>query len=259
MKWSDLDWPTIDAVDKQLPVVIPLGSIEQHGHHLPLCTDTAQVDSLAAAAEQALGSRALFAPTLWLGSSHHHLDFPGTLSVRPSLYARVLQDLALSVLSAGFRRLFFLNGHGGNEVPAAQALSELAVTDPVAREAHLVMASWWSVGKPNPTELGLATEAITHACEYETSLMMWLRPELVKADRIRDAEPVPAAEWLSGDKRVGVYRRFALMTAHGQLGKPTAATADKGRRIHEAVVADIVEFVQAFAEWPLPVPRGPRP
>jgi creatinine amidohydrolase len=258
MKWSELDWPTVQDLDKQLPVVIPIGSIEQHGLHLPLCTDTTQVSSIAETAEAQLGDTAVFVPTLWLGSSHHHLDFPGTLSLRPSLYSRVLQEIAMSVLSAGFRRLFFLNGHGGNEVPAAQALSELAVTEPLAKEAALVMSSWWSVGKPNASELGLQSPSITHACEYETSLIMFLRPELVKENLIRDAAPLQGEKWLTGEKRVGIYRRFAAMTAHGNMGTPTAASREKGQRIFDAVVRDVVTFVQEFAEWPLPTQLGPK-
>ena len=258
MKWSELDWPTIQDLDKGLPVVVPLGSIEQHGLHLPLCTDTCQVSQIAEAAEERLAESTLFVPTLWLGSSHHHLDFPGTLSVRPSLYSRIIQELANSILSAGFRRLFFLNGHGGNEIPIAQALTELASTDATAREAHLVMSSWWTVGKPDVEKLGLQTEMITHACEYETSLMLRLRPDLVTVDAINDAPPIPAEEWTTGEKRVGIYRRFALMTAHGNLGTPSAATAEKGDRIFEAVVNDVVAFLQSFAEWPLPRPLGPK-
>lgn len=258
MRWAELDWPAIRQLDKQLPVVLPLGSVEQHGLHLPLCTDTSQVQAVAEAAETELRDAALFLPTLWLGSSHHHLDFPGTLSLAPSLYSRVVQELAASVLSAGFRRLFFLNGHGGNEVPVAQALSELAVTDARAWESHLAMASWWTVGKPDAAALGMQTEGVTHACEYETSLMLWLRPDLVRADRIRDAAPVPASEWLSGDKRVSLYRPFAQMTGQGSLGTPSAASADKGRRLLEAVVADVVVFVRDFARWPAPRPLGPQ-
>lgn len=258
MKWAELDWPTIQRLDKQLPVVLPLGSVEQHGHHLPLCTDTSQVQAVAEAAEAELRDAALFLPTLWLGSSHHHLDFPGTLSLAPSLYSRVLQELAASILSAGFRRLFFLNGHGGNEVPAAQALSELAVADARAREAHLAMASWWTVGKPDAAALGMQTDGVTHACEYETSLMLWLRPELVRTDRIRDRAPAPAAKWLAGEKRVGLYRRFALVTGEGDLGQPSAASAVKGQRLLEAVVADVVAFVRDFAGWEAPRPLGPR-
>jgi creatinine amidohydrolase len=225
---------------------------------LPVCTDSCQVSSIARAAEERLQQSAVFVPTLWIGSSHHHLDFPGTLSVRPSLYSRVIQELATSILSAGFRRLFFLNGHGGNETPTAQALTELASMDSAAREAHLVMSSWWSVGRPDAKNLGLQTDAVSHACEYETSLMLRLRPDLVKIDKIKDAPPMPAQEWMTGEKQVGIYRRFALMTAHGNLGTSSAASAEKGGRIFDAVVNDVVAFVESFAEWPLPKPLGPK-
>jgi creatinine amidohydrolase len=132
------------------------------------------------------------------------------------------------------------------------------VTDALAREAHLVMSSWWSVGNPDAKKLGMQTDGISHACEYETSLMLRLRPDLVKVDKIKDAPPMPGKEWMTGEKRVGIYRRFALMTAHGNLDKPSAASAEKGERIFEAVVSDVVAFVRSFAEWPLPKPLGPK-
>jgi creatinine amidohydrolase len=257
MKWHELKWPIVKAISKDLPVVVPLGSIEQHGLHLPLCTDTTQVASIADGVEARLETSVLLLPVLWLGSSHHHLDFMGTLSVRPSLYTQILQDLTKSILNAGFKRLFFLNGHGGNETPAAQALAELAATDPLAQEALLVMSSWWAVGKPDPKQHGLRTPAISHACEYETSLMLWLRPELVKLDRARDASPTIEDDWLTGEKRVALFRRFAAMTAFGSLGMPSAATAEKGKSIRDAVVDDIVTFLRAFAQWPLPSKLGP--
>lgn len=257
MRWEELKWPTIQAISKELPVIIPLGSIEQHGLHLPLSTDTTQVAAIASSLEERMSDRALILPVLWLGSSHHHLDFPGTVSVRPSLYSQLVQDLALSILRAGFRRLFFLNGHGGNETPAAQALSELASTHRQAEEALLAMASWWAVGKPNATRLGLNTPNLSHACEYETSLMLWLRPDLVELDRARDSIPSVEETWLTGEKRVQLFRRFAAMTSSGSLGMPTTATAEKGQAILQSVLDDIVAFLDDFARWPLPEKLGP--
>jgi creatinine amidohydrolase/Fe(II)-dependent formamide hydrolase-like protein len=87
---------------------------------------------------------------------------------------------------------------------------------------------------------------------------MFLRPELVKENLIRDAAPLQGEKWLSGEKRVGIYRRFATMTAHGNMGTPTAASKEKGRRIFDAVVRDVVAFVKEFAEWPLPTQLGPK-
>jgi creatinine amidohydrolase len=255
--WDELKWPDVRKLDKAIPVVIPLGSIEQHGLHLPICTDTTQVTSIVERVAAKLEDQALFLPTLWLGSSHHHLDFPGTLSIRPTLYTQVIQDLALSILHAGFKRLFFLNGHGGNEVPAAQALSELAATAELGKSALLVMSSWWAVGKPDAIQLGLKTDLISHACEYETSLMLFLRPDLVDHGRAVDIEEPIKTPSLSGGKRVQLYRRFAAMTKTGNLGSPTAATAEKGESILRAVVDDISNFVKELATWPLPEQLGP--
>ncbi|MFA9478476.1 creatininase family protein [Phycisphaerales bacterium AB-hyl4] len=258
MKWQEQTWPSIAAMDKATPVVIPLGSIEQHGHHMPLCTDTVQVTAIAERAEAALGERAIFLPPLWLGSSHHHLDFAGTLSLKPTLYTQVIQDLATSVLQAGFRRLFFLNGHGGNETPVAQALTELSDLQPMAADALLAFASWWSVGKPDATKLGMQSPGITHACEYETSLMLHLRPDLVKQDLASDAPTILDSPWLKGEKRVTLFRRFSRMTATGSLGQPTAASEAKGASVLEAVSADVVAFVSEFASWSMPETLGPR-
>src|SRR5688572_5522517 len=119
MYWHEQTWPAIQQMNKQLPVVVPLGSLEQHGHHLPLFVDSIQVTEIAQRVERALTKGVLLLPTQWLGSSHHHMDFPGTVSVLPGLYAQVIKSIAKSILNAGFRRIFFLNGHGGNEVPGA--------------------------------------------------------------------------------------------------------------------------------------------
>src|SRR5438067_4410151 len=125
MLWNEQSWPVIDALNRDTPVVIPLGSCEQHGHHLPVFVDTIQVQAVADGVEQAMGDRVLMLPAIWVGSSHHHLDYPGTISLPPELYTSVIKQIVRSVLRAGFKRLFFLNGHGGNEVPVSQALAAL--------------------------------------------------------------------------------------------------------------------------------------
>ena len=257
MKWHELKWPTVQSMDKQIPVLIPLGSVEQHGYHLPLVTDTAQVVAIAEGVEARLGDCVLLLPTLWLGSSHHHLAFPGTLSVRPSLYSQVLQELTISILRAGFRRIFFLNGHGGNEIPASQALGELVATDDLAQHALLAMANWWSVGKPDQKRLQLESPSITHACEFETSLMLHLQPSLVDVSQAVDVAPAIDSTWLTGDKRIALFRRFASMTPSGNLGKPTAATPGKGEAILRDVIDDVVRFLEEFSRWALPATVGP--
>jgi creatinine amidohydrolase len=254
MWWHEQSWPGIDSLDRALPVVVPLGSIEQHGHHLPLCVDTEQVTAIAQRAEKLLGEAALFLPPLWLGCSEHHRDFPGTISVRPSLYAENIKSIARSILRAGFERIFFLNGHGGNETPAAQALSELVGEDDTADAAYLVFASWWQVASDaiNPKRQHLTTPFISHACEYETSLMLALRPELVKLSAVAEAPAALSNEWFDSEYggKVKLFRRFHRLTGSGSMGRPSVATAEKGNAMLEAITADVVAFVREFSTWP---------
>jgi len=257
--WHEQSWPKIEALDKNLPVVISLGSIEQHGKHLPLCVDTVQVTTIAERAEKILGDRAIFVPTLWLGSSDHHKDFPGTITVAPSLYSEMIMQLSRSILRAGFWRIFFLNGHGGNETPGAQALTELVAEDDQADAGYLVFSSWWQLAKDAiaPQKHDMATAGVSHACEYETSLMLAIRPELVETELASDTTPVLAGPWftVAGGGKVRMFRRFHRLTATGSLGQPTAATSAKGAAMLDAIVEDVVAFVRDFATWPDLPPR----
>ena len=104
-------WIDIEKADKNHVVVVPLGSLEQHGHHLPLLTDTYLVTAVADRVEIELGDQIYMLPTLWLGSSDHHLDHPGTVSVSSALYTNMIKNIVRSIAKAGFRRVYFLNVH----------------------------------------------------------------------------------------------------------------------------------------------------
>jgi creatinine amidohydrolase len=256
MLWHEQSWPQIKAIDKQTPVIIPLGSLEQHGHHLPLFVDTLEVTAVAEAVERRMRDRVLLLPTLWLGHSEHHNEFPGTVSVPASLYSQMIQSVARSVLRPGFKKILFLNGHGGNETPAAQALTELSCADDVADDAYLGFTSWWQVGSRGaaPERHGMTTPSISHACEYETSMILALRPDLVRMNEVVEAAQIVPWNNTELGKRVRFFRRFHRITAAGNLGKPSAATAEKGRSLIDAVAADVVAFVEEFMGWPeLPV------
>jgi len=256
MIWHDMKWTDISALDKQLPVVIPLGSCEQHGRHLPLLVDTIQVSEIAKRAEAALSDRVLLLPTLWLGSSHHHMDFPGTLSVPPLCYAQIIKEIAKSVLRSGFKRLVFLNGHGGNTAPASTALTDLVAEDDNADAACIAFASWWELGRPGmlPDKLGLKQSAMSHACEYETSVMLVLRPDLVNVGQITTRPPVLNNAWVHSEDdsktRVRVFRRFHRITAEGFMGRPDLASVEKGNAILDGVTQQITDFLTDYTSWP---------
>ena len=256
MLWHEKKWPEIENLSKDLPVIIPLAACEQHGHHLPLFVDSIQVTEIAQRVERKLTDQVLLLPTFWLGSSHHHKDFPGTISLRPLLYAQVIQDIARSVLGAGFHRIFFLNGHGGNRVPVADALTDLVAMDDQADAAYLVVANWWEIGRESirPSKLGFKQPVVSHSCAYETSLMRVLRPDLVDMDQVYAHTPVLKNDWFHSEdessKRVAVFRRFHRLSASGVLGRPEESDAAAGQKILDGVVDDVVTFLQEFSIWP---------
>jgi creatinine amidohydrolase len=262
MLWHELPWPQIDSLDRDTPVVIPIGSCEQHGHHLPVSVDTLQVEAIARGVEANLREKLLLTQTLWVGSSHHHRDFPGTISLLPSVYAQVIRGIADSILNAGFRRVLFLNGHGGNRVPAGQALTELIATDDRAESSLIALSSWWEVGRDAIAETGFAQPAMAHACEMETSMMLAIRSDLVNVEKIRQVEPTFVNRWFHSDndlgKKVTVFHRFHRITAAGSLGEPKQASREKGERMREGVIREITNFVTDFAKWSIPGKLGPK-
>ena len=125
MELAELPWPEVAALSKDTPVVFPIAALEQHGHHLPVFTDSLLLGEILRRVRDTLADRVLFAPLMWLGNSDHHLDFAGTLSAPPRTYLDLLNGLAENFVRHGFRRLVFVNGHGGNDVPGRQAVFEL--------------------------------------------------------------------------------------------------------------------------------------
>src|SRR5215212_894076 len=180
MQLSDFSWPKVQALNKDTPIVIPVAALEQHGHHLPLFTDSMLLGEIVRRVAEKLRDRVLFAPLTWLGNSDHHLDFPGTLSAPPRAYLDLLNGLLENFIQHGFRRLIFLNGHGGNDVPGKQAVFELRQRHRQRADVLLLFATYWNLGaRPQDADSTFVQEAMGHACEWETSMMLQLAPHLV--------------------------------------------------------------------------------
>src|SRR5262249_19564056 len=153
MQLTDLTWPTVQVLSRELPVVFPVAALEQHGGHLPVFTDSLLLGEVVRRAAERLGDRVLWAPLLWLGNSDHHLDFPGTLSAAPRTYLDVLNGLMENFIQHGFRRLVFLNGHGGNDVPGRQTVFELRQRHRARSDLLLLFGTYWLLGsRPWETE-----------------------------------------------------------------------------------------------------------
>src|ERR1017187_3059539 len=138
MRLEDLSWPEVKSLRPATKVILfPLGSFEQHGPHLPLTPATDIVTAVAHGVERQRPAKVLCLPTLWPGHSTHHLAFPGTLSVSQMPYIQLVVELCRSVVRMGAKKVFLLNGHGGNDVPVRAALRELKTEFPRSEERRV--------------------------------------------------------------------------------------------------------------------------
>jgi creatinine amidohydrolase len=245
MLLHDLTWPAVAALDRDTPVVFPIAAVEQHGHHLPLFTDSLLLgEVLRRVQQQPVADHLLFAPLQWFGNSHHHLDMPGTLSASPRTYLDLLRDLAECVLRHGFRKIVFVNGHGGNTVPAHQAVFELRQAYRDRSDLTLLALTYWDSANPTDAIPGLVQTQMGHACEWETSMILALRPELVAGD-VTKLPPVPF-----GRGAAPGYRGWAMpdRSEPGHIGDPAAATKEKGDALFRVFADGVAAFLTRVVE-----------
>ncbi len=247
MKFHEMTFPELRQVPRAGALILaPIAAVEQHSRHLAVLTDTVLVTGVAEGVEKRLPESVVLLPTLWFGASHHHLRFGATLSASVDVHIDMLCDLLTPLLEDGWKRVLILNGHGGNIDTMQTALRRL---QPCYRDRVLSAASYWDLAAPELAALADGPrKAMGHACEFETSMMLTLRPDLVRRDQVRDDPPRedPALR--------GLYlcEDMKQRTDHGAVGYPERATAEKGRAFLDAAVNRTVEVVQALLKRPTP-------
>lgn len=254
MLFADLDYKTIRNSCEKV-VVLPLGAIEQHGPHLPVSTDTDIVSRVALEAEKKLAGDIIVCPALPFGSSHHHLHF-AAISLSVTTYTQVLVEMVDSLVQAGFRRIVLLNGHGGNITPGRQALAILSNKYDADLKPNIVFATYWELaskyfsGAP-PME----SPALSHACEYETSLLLHLYPEKVLTDKIERAKRPQSNGYIGFEddepyRGATMVKQTQFISSNGCSGEPQLGTDEKGKHLFDHAVNAFVEFIQSFKTWP---------
>jgi creatinine amidohydrolase len=237
----EMNWPTVAALSKTTPIVIPIAALEQHGRHMPVFTDSLLLGEVVRRAHERLKDRALFTPLMWLGNSEHHLDFPGTMTASPRVYLDLLKDMVKNFVFHDFTRIVLLNGHGGNIVPMQQALFEVRQEFRSRSDLLLLAATYWTMGgKPHEVDRQLRQQQMGHACEWETSMMLRIRPDLVGKDVSQVAAVSPDqgfsaayCAWITKDR-----------SAEGHIGEPASATAEKGETLFQVFSNDVVVFLE---------------
>ena len=253
MQYGNNCWVDIPEADKNKVVVLPLGSLEQHGHHSPLLTDTYLVTAVAQRVEQQLSEQIYLLPTLWLGASDHHLDRPGTVSVPNDIYTLMIKNVVRSIAKAGFQRVFLLNGHGGNVIPGTQAITELSNESEIYDKMWIALGTYWTVAEPAmaPEHHGMETPYLTHACEYETSMMLFLHGEIMRMDRVTSSPPMVDSPFYHSEHggRINVGKRLVTRAPTGAMGKPQHATPEKGESLLNAITGEVVACLKDFETW----------
>jgi creatinine amidohydrolase len=249
-RYNRLTWPEMNrAIEMQKVVLLPTGSTEQHGRHLPLDTDAFLVESVCMEVGRRAADRVLVLPTVAYGLNMHHIDFPGTIHIEPETFIAFCLNITKSVAYHGFQKILLVNGHGSNG----------PLVDLVARKTVLATdALCAAVGY-----IGLAMDAfrevqetpvVAHADELETSLYLYLAPERVQMDEAAAGSDV-VGTYLSSDSTPNYPVRFndywGRWTQRGVHGDPTAASAEKGEVIFESAVGKLIEVVDEWRSWPI--------
>jgi len=251
MNVIELSWKQIQSLDRDTPVVFPIAAIEQHGHHLPVSTDSLLLEEVVRRVSERMSTNVLFAPLMWLGNSHHHLDFNGTLSAAPRTYLDLLVGLAENMLHHGFRRIVFLNGHGGNDVPGRQAIFELRQIHRKRQDLLLLLGTYWALPSPlekmksdGMPELTFQQTEMGHACEWETSMVMRVAPQLV--GDYQSAQPVPHGKGFEPGNRGWVTQDRSTI---GYIGWPHLASVEKGEALFQRFSNDVTHWLQRAVDW----------
>jgi creatinine amidohydrolase len=249
-RYNRLTWPEMnDAIAAKKVVILPTGSTEQHGHHLPIDVDVFLAESVCLEVGRRTPDRVLVLPPISYGLNLHHIDFPGTIHIEPDVFIDFCVNITKSVAYHGFEKILVVNGHGSNapliDLIARRTTLETPALGAAVHYINLALEAFAGVQD---------TPIIAHADEFETSLYLHLAPERVQMDKAGADNDVRGRNF-SSDSTAEYPVRFndywSRWTDLGVHGDATTATAEKGEVIFEAAVTRLVDIVAEFQDWPM--------
>jgi creatinine amidohydrolase len=248
-RYGELTWPEVKAAaERPCVAIVPIATLEDHGRHLPIDTDLRLCTSVCELAASRAADRTVLVPPINHGYSPHHMDFPGALTIGAHTLIDYGLDVCKSLAHHGFRRILVVNGHGSN-APFADIIARLCV---VETDALAAAVNYWAAPGVRTVAESLresdAVGGMNHACEFETSLYLALRPDLVDMSKaVRELSHRPTDNYwtdlIAGDGPLAMMEHWSRLSESGVMGDPTRATAEKGRALLEAAANGIVELV----------------
>lgn len=229
-------------------LVVPVGSVEQHGHHLPVATDTLLADAISHLGVERVADDlpVLVSPPVWTGYSPHHASIGGTITTGVERLVGLLADVAASAVENGFDAVVLVNGHGGNSAAIDNAVSAIGTSHP---DLEVVGLTYFLLAEPFIDEIRESDAGgMAHGGEFETSLMLHLHPDLVRMD---DAEGTyfdtpydrGAKDLLVGGP-VSTYRPFEEYSDSGAIGDPELASAEKGAELARRLAGELADVLR---------------
>jgi creatinine amidohydrolase len=245
IKFGNMPWTAIKEAANATPnlsIILPVGSLEQHGPHLPLNTDSIIAEYVADKVSNKLSS--ILFPTMSIGYSLEHSGFPGTISFTSHTFSSTIAEITEGLYESGFRTLIAINGHGGNRPILDSSIISIKHAHPDLRLYSFttldIAREKFKDHRKSPRNL------IGHADELETSMMLALRPDLVEMDKALTEKPAfpPGISLESEDlSRVTYGWRTKEVTDSGIIGSPNFATPETGRILLDYVVQTICSIV----------------
>ena len=258
IRYDELTWPEMrEAIAQQPVILLPFGTIEDHGHHLPINTDNVIVEALCLETARRAPGEILVMPLVSYGLDEHHMDFPGTVSVDMQTLLELVSEVAISVARHGFSHIVIVNGHGSNAPIADLAARRVVLETGVICGAMSPNAAIDpTLAEPTLSQMRRsAPGGVAHAGEYETAMMLHLRQDLVQMDQAVKELGQIAVEYFNWDlpepSILSWQDWWSRMSESGVCGDPTVATAEFGRALFETTVENFVRFVRAFGALPV--------
>jgi creatinine amidohydrolase len=255
IEWSRLKAAEIAQLARQDAIVIaPIGATEQHGPHLPSMVDWRCAQEVAARAARLMRAKrpVVVTPTMPFGMSEHHMSLSGTITLDYATMAALVGCVVESAIRHGFKKIFVLNGHGGNTEALRTIITELTV------KHHLPLATgtYWDIAAEPIKGLLDRQKALLHACEAETSMIMALAPELVDPATLSQMHGpyIPGLSSISG-VNPGVYRwrQISSRSPNGVIGDAATASAEKGERLLQAISQAVADALLDERLWAEPI------
>lgn len=232
-------------------VIIPVAAIEQHGYHLPIDVDNLLVEHVTEEAARRSEGLILCAPMIHYGFNEHNMGFPGTISIRETVFVDFCYDVAHSLVRQGYDRILFVNGHGSNQMLCNLASRRINNTT----EALCASTAHWSLAKREVDRLRESEfpGGMAHACEFETAMYLHIAPELVDMSKATPREvPSKRNEFmyddLFGSGPVHFVERWSRITESGVEGDPRLATAEKGKAFAECEIENLIQVCRMLRE-----------